>query len=152
MLKKKIIRLILASLFIFLLYIGLNIFQSKNIEIIAFEDISELKVTETNPISEDTTISGIADVGLFESVAMSNRIVVEDTLYLIIYKWPTFLSDHEIEFNLKNVGGLSKVNKISIVWGDIYQGEGNQEGFYYNDLEDHSDQQIIWKKTEGVIE
>ncbi|GEK90738.1 hypothetical protein [Alkalibacterium kapii] len=144
--KKKIIRTLLAVLAVFLMYIALNIYQSENIEIIPFEDINKLHVSDTKSVSSDTTITGTANIGQFESVSVNNLIVVEDTLYVIIYKWPTFFSNDKIDIKLKNVGGLDEVSKMSIVWGDIYSNEGSARGFSHSDLVKHPDQQIFWLK------
>lgn len=144
--KKKIIRSLLVILAMFLLYIGLSIYQSENIEIIPFIDINELHISDTKPVSSDTTISGTANVGQFESVSVNNLIVVEDTLYVIIYKWPTFFSNNKIDIKLENVGGLDEVSKISVVWGDIYSNEGSATGFSHKDLVNHPDQRIVWEK------
>lgn len=152
MLKKKVIGFILIVISFFLVYIGLNIYQTKNIEIIGFEDIKRLKISESNSISEETKILGKADIGRYESVSMTNKIIVEDSLYLIVYKWPSFLNDNEIDISLENVDGLDYVKKISIVWGDIYSSEGSSRGISHKDLVNHPDQEIIWQKEGGDFE
>lgn len=143
--KKKFLRVILVGLTLFLVYIGLKVYQSNQIEIIPLEDISDLHVPISEVLSEDTVITGKAAVGQFEAVVLADRIVVDDTLYLILYKWPSFISEDEIDISLGHVTGLSNVDRISIIWGDIYSGEGTARGYSYVDLVDHPDQELIWE-------
>lgn len=149
LLKKKIIGFILFVISFFILYISLNIYQTKNIEIIPFEDIEKIELSKKESISEDTIILGRAHLEKFESVFTIDKIIVEDHLYLMIYKWPSFKKNTEISVPLKDINGLQQIKEISVVWGDIYSSEGTSRGISHNDLLNHPDQEAIWTKEEG---
>lgn len=137
---------ILSMVSLFLIYIGLNIYRGKQIKIISFDEINDLEVSTNNELKIDTQITGTVELGDFEAVVLMDRMVVDETLYLIIYKWPSFIQDNSIDFDFENTENLSGVEQISLVYGDIYSGEGSSRGISYGDLATHPDQIIIWEK------
>lgn len=146
--RKKIVLVIISLIAYFIIYIGLSIYQTNHLEIISLEEMSQLKVSSAHDLDGNTRITGTADVDDFEAVALMDAMVVEETLYLILYKWPAFIEDSTIDFSLENIEGLDEVNRVSIVYGEIYSGEGEQYGISYGDFLSHPDQSVIWKKGE----
>lgn len=59
-------------------------------EIISFEEINNLQVSTNNELKSDTKITGTVELDNSEAVALMDQMVVNETLYIIIYKWPSF--------------------------------------------------------------
>ncbi len=146
--KKKLCLFIGFVFLAFLTYIGFDIYQSKNMEIIPFSDITSINVSAEEELQTDTVITVTADVGDYEAIAgdLTQKEMVEGTLYIIFYKYPAFKQVKDVEVHLGNMASLNQVQQISIIYGDIYSGEGESKGFFMNDLIDHPDQEIIWQK------
>lgn len=132
------------------MYVGFNIYQTNHMEIIPYSDITSINVVTDGALQADTLIQVAAEVDAFEAIASEivQKEVVEDTLYLIVYKWPAFIQVDEIEFRLDKVNFLDQVEQISLIYGKIYSGEGESRGIYSNDFLDHPDQKIIWLKED----
>lgn len=131
---------------LFFIYVGLIIYQTNNLEIVSFEDIRTIDVSSNGGLGKDTVIQIEAEVERFEALEMVETEVVEETLYLIIHKWPAFKQVDKIELSLENVDSLKQINQISVIYGDPYSGEGTSKGFFLSDLIDHPEQKIIWEK------
>lgn len=144
--KRKIQVVLISIVSLFLIYLGLNIYQAKKMEIISFEEINNLQVSTNNELKSDTKITGTVELDNSEAVALMDQMVVNETLYIIIYKWPSFKQDNSIDFDLGNAENLNQVERISLVYGDIYSGEGNSRGISFGDLTTHPDQTVIWEK------
>lgn len=77
---------------------------------------------------------------------MAQTEVIEDTLYVMIYKWPAIKKVDEIEFNLESIPNLDSITQIAVIYGDPFSGEGYERGYSIIDLIDHPEQEIIWEK------
>ncbi len=131
---------------LFFIYIGLIIYQTNKLEIVSFEDIRTIEISSNDELGKDTTIQIEANVERFEALEMVESEVVEETLYLIIHKWPAFKQVDKIELSLERVHNLKQINRISVIYGDPYTGEGTSKGIFLSDLIDHPEQEIIWEK------
>lgn len=131
---------------LFFIYIGLIIYQTNKLEIVSFEDIRTIEISSNDELGKDTTIQIEANVERFEALEMVESEVVEETLYLIIHKWPAFKQVDKIELSLERVHNLKQINRISVIYGDPYTGEGTSKGILLSDLIDHPEQEIIWEK------
>ena len=144
--KRKIQVVLISIVSLFLIYLGLNIYQAKKMEIISFVEINNLTVSTNNELKSDTKITGTVELDNFEAVALMDQMVVNETLYLIIYKWPSFKQDNSIDFDFGNTENLNQVERISLIYGAIYSGEGNSRGISFGDLATHPDQTVIWER------
>lgn len=147
--KKKVILLTGALILGMGLYVGAQIYQTKQMELISTEEILTFELSTENELKNNTVIQVEAEVNHFEALAMAQTEVVEDTIYLMIYKWPAIQQVDEIEFDLEAIPGLGGITRIAVIYGDPFSGEGHERGYFINDLIDHPDQDVIWEK-EGM--
>lgn len=150
--KKKLLLAFGSIIVLFILYTGFKIYQTNQMQIIPIDEIQSLEVSTTGSLSKDTQITGQVTLNNFEAMGLVDLIVHEDTLYLILYKWPAFIGDNEINFTLEHTEMLEQVNNVSVIYGDIYSGEGTSQGISYNDLVTHPEQRVIWEKDGRVEE
>lgn len=146
--RKKVILFIGGLILGFAIYIGLQIYQTNQLELVTVEDIQSFEVSTNNELNKDTMIQVVADVKRFEALEMAQTEVVEDTLYVMIYKWPAIQQVDEIDFDLESIPGLEGITRIAVISGDPFSGEGHKHGYFINDLIDHPDQDVIWKKED----
>lgn len=147
--KKKGFIWIGALILAFALYIGFQIYQTNQLELISAEAIQTFEISAEDNLTNDTVIQVKADVERFEAVEMAETVVIEETLYLMIYKWPAVKQINDIEFDLEHVQSLEGVDQISIVYGELFTGEGPERGYSHKDLIDHPDQEVIWTKEDA---
>lgn len=146
--RKKVILFIGGLILGFAIYIGLQIYQTNQLELVTVEDIQSFEVSTNNELNKDTMIQVVADVKRFEALEMAQTEVVEDTLYVMIYKWPAIQQVDEIDFDLESIPSLDGITRIAVIYGDPFSGEGHEHGYFINDLIDHPDQDVIWKKED----
>lgn len=144
--KKKVLFLIGALILGFGLYVGAQIYQTNQLELISTKDIQTFEVSTNDELTNDTIIQVVADVKRFEALEMAQTEVIEDTLYVMIYKWPAIKKVDEIEFNLESIPNLDSITQIAVIYGDPFSGEGYERGYSIIDLIDHPEQEIIWEK------
>lgn len=147
--KKKIFIFIGALILGFSLYISWEIYQTSQLELISVDAIQTFELSTERELVNETVIHVEADVDRFEALEMAQTIVIDDTLYLMIYKWPAIPSVNNLEFDLEHEQSLEEVDQISIVYGELYTGEGTERGFSYNDLINHPNQEAIWTKGDS---
>lgn len=144
--RKKVILFIGGLILGFAIYIGLQIYQTNQLELVTVEDIQSFEVSTNNELNKDTMIQVVADVKRFEALEMAQTEVVEETLYVMIYKWPAIQRVDEIEFNLESVPNLDSITQIVVIYGNPFSGEDHERGYSIIDLIDHPDQDVVWKK------
>lgn len=144
--KKKVLFLIGALILGFGLYVGAQIYQTNQLELISTKDIQTFEVSSNDELTNDTIIQVVADVKRFEALEMAQTEVIEDTLCVMIYKWPAIKKVDEIEFNLESIPNLDSITQIAVIYGDPFSGEGYERGYSIIDLIDHPEQEIIWEK------
>lgn len=144
--KKKVLFLIGALILGFGLNVGAQIYQTKQLELISAKEIQVFEVSTNDELNKGTIIKIEADIEKNEALVMAQTEVVEDTIYLMIYKWPAIKEVGEIEFDLESVPSLDSISQIAVIYGDPFSGEGYERGYSLNDLIDHPEQEIIWEK------
>lgn len=146
--RKKVLLFIGGLVLGVVIYIGFQMYQTNQLELITVEDIQTFDVSTNDELNENTIIQVEVDVGNFEALAMAQTEVVKDTIYLMIYKWPAIQQVDEIDFDLESIPGLEGITRIAVIYGDPFSGEGHEHGYFINDLIDHPDQDVIWKKED----
>jgi len=145
--KRIIIFLSISVPLLLGLYILWGIYQAENISVVPVNDINNVSLSADDTLSIETEISGEATVDDFEEITHINKETVDDVLYVIVHKQPSFTSENKFLFNLNNVRDLDSVNEISIVSGNIYTGEGAEQGYSIGDLKNLPEQKTIWTRT-----
>lgn len=146
-LKRTIFFLFLGFIIFLGLYISWGIYQSQNNSVIPIKEIDNVSISTDSKLTNETEISGKVTIGNFEEVSHINVEKVDDDLYIIIHKQPSFSKENEFVFDLNNVNDISSIEKISIVSGDIYTGEGEEHGYSLGDLKSLPEQKIIWEQS-----
>ncbi|MFD2046627.1 hypothetical protein ACFSTA_20410 [Ornithinibacillus salinisoli] len=144
---KKVILFFLISAIIFLcLYILWGIYKAQNISVVPIEDINSISISADEVLSTETEITGEVKVDRFEAVSHINKEKVDEVLYIIIHKEPSFFSKGTFSINLNDVNDVESINNISIISGNIYTGEGVERGYSLGDLKKIPDQEVIWEQ------
>lgn len=146
--RKKVLLFIGGLVLGVVIYIGFQMYQTNQLELITVEDIQTFDVSTNDELNENTIIQVEVDVGNFEALAMAQTEVVKDTIYVMIYKWPAIQRVDEIEFNLESVPNLDSITQIVVIYGNPFSGEDHERGYSIIDLIDHPDQDVIWKKED----
>lgn len=144
---KNIIALFLVSAIVFFCFsVFWSIYQAKNISVIPIEDINNVSVTADKVLSTETEIMGNVKVDRFEEVSHITIEKVDEVLYVIIHKKPSFFTENTFSVNLNDITNVDSINKINIISGNIYIGEGVEKGYSIGDLVKIPDQKIIWEQ------
>ncbi|WP_080145789.1 hypothetical protein [Marinilactibacillus piezotolerans] len=148
--KKNIVTLSLTFVSFFGVYVLLSIYQANNISVVPIEDTNSINVADhPHTLSSKTIISGEIEVDSFEEITHINKEKFDTVLYIVIHKQPSFSSQNTFSFSLDDVPDIESIDKISIVSGDVYTGEGSEQGYSLGDLPDLPNQKVIWEKTDN---
>ncbi|CQR47969.1 hypothetical protein BN1058_02305 [Paraliobacillus sp. PM-2] len=144
---KKIIIFFLISAIVYLsLSIFWGIYQAQNISVVPIKDINSVSISADKVLSTETEITGEVKVDHFEAVSHINKEKVDEVLYIIIHKQPSFSSKSTFSINLDDVNDVDSINNIFIISGNIYTGEGAEQGYSLGDLKKITDQEVIWEQ------
>ncbi len=146
-LKRTIFFLFLGFIIFLGVYISWGIYQSQNNSVIPIKEIDNVSISTDSKLTNETEIFGEVTIGNFEEVSHINVERVDDDLYIIIHKQPSFSKENEFAFDLNNVSDISSIEKISIISGDIYTGEGEERGYSLGDLKSLPEQKKIWEQS-----
>lgn len=149
--KKIVVFFVVSIATVIGLYISWGIYQAENISVIPLEDIHNVSIFPDNVLTNETKVAGEADIGNFEEISEINKEKVDDVLYIIIHKQPSFSRKNTFSITLDNVKDINSITNISIISGEVYTGEGSQRGYSPIDFKNLPDKKIIWEPSSNWI-
>lgn len=141
--RKKIILVSLIPFFLLLVMIFSFVFISDNQEVASVDKIT-VKTLSSKKLTSKTTISGSIAIPKFEGISSSQRIRVDDILYIFFNVKPSFLGKKEFQLNLSTINEPDTLKKIILVSGGVLNGK---EGISSNELSKLPSQKIIWESA-----
>lgn len=123
-----------------------NIYRAQNISVVPIEDVNRVSLTTAGVLSTETEITGEVIVDRFEGISHIDIEKVDEVLYIIIHKHPSFFSKSTFSIKLDDIREIDSINNISIISGNIYTGEGVERGYSLGDLKKTPDQKVIWEQ------
>lgn len=141
--RKKIILVSLIPFFLLLVMIFSFVFISDNQEVASVDKIT-VKTLSSKKLTSKTTISGSIAIPKFEGISSSQRIRVDDILYIFFNVKPSFLGKKEFQLNLSTINEPDTLKKIILVSGGVLNGK---EGISNNELSKLPSQKIIWESA-----
>lgn len=141
--RKKIILVSLLPFFLLLVMIFSFVFISDNQEVASVDKIT-VKTLSSKKLTSKTTISGSIAIPKFEGISSSQRIRVDDILYIFFNVKPSFLGKKEFQLNLSTINEPDTLKKIILVSGGVLNGK---EGISNNELSKLPSQKIIWESA-----
>ena len=141
--RKKLLFVSLIPFFLLLIIIFSFVFISDNQEVASVDKIT-VNTLPSKILTSKTTISGSIAIPKFEGISSSQRIRVDDILYVFFNVKPSFLGKKEFQLNLSTIKEPDTLKKIILVSGGVLNAK---EGISNNELSELPSQKIIWEST-----